>query len=79
VYSDGLWAGGQGSILGRLYSTAYIQALGPTQPSIHWESGVFSQRKTTGPDADHSPPSSSEVKIGLSVAPLPNTSSWRGA
>jgi hypothetical protein len=30
-------------------------------------------------EADHSPPSSAEVKNGGSIPPLPHTSSWRGA
>jgi hypothetical protein len=29
-------------------------------------------------EADHSPPSSAEVKNGGAITPLPHTSSWRG-
>jgi hypothetical protein len=40
------------------------QALGPTQPPIQWvQSGLFCGGKAQpGCDADHSPPSSAEVK-----------------
>jgi hypothetical protein len=30
-------------------------------------------------EADHSPPSSGEVRNGAAIPPLPHTSSWRGA
>jgi len=30
-------------------------------------------------EADHSPPSSAEVRLSGAIPPLPNTSSWRGA
>jgi hypothetical protein len=45
------------------YSTAFRPALGPAQPPIHCVSGTVSP----GLQADHSPPSSTEVK---------NTWSW---
>jgi hypothetical protein len=35
--------------------------------------------KRPGCEADHSPPSSTEVKNCGPIAPLPLTSSWRGA
>jgi hypothetical protein len=31
-----------------------------------------------GHEADHSPPSSAEVKVSGAISPLPNTPSWRG-
>jgi hypothetical protein len=38
-------------------------ALGPTQPPIHWVPGALSLGvKRPGREADHSPPSSAEVK-----------------
>jgi hypothetical protein len=38
-------------------------ALGPTQPPVQWVPGVLSRGKARpGRDADHSPPSSAEVK-----------------
>jgi hypothetical protein len=57
------------------FFTACRPALGPTQPPIQWVPGV----KRPGREADHSPPSSAEVKNGGAMPPLPYTSSWRGA
>jgi hypothetical protein len=55
-------------------------ALGPTQTPIHWIPGALSLRiKRPGREADHSPPSSSEVKEGVELYHhFPNTPSWRG-
>jgi hypothetical protein len=56
--------------------------------SLHTDSGahpssyagaLFPGVKRPGREADHSPPSSAEVKNGGAVPPLPYTSSWRGA
>jgi hypothetical protein len=44
-------------------------ALGPTQP-------VSLRVKRLGHNADHSDPSSAEVKNGGTIPPLPHTSSW---
>jgi hypothetical protein len=41
-----------------LFSTASRPALGTTQPPIQWVPGV----KRLGPEADHSPPASAEIK-----------------
>jgi hypothetical protein len=49
------------------------QHWGPTQPSTQWVQGVM----RSGPEADHSPPSS--VKIRGTIPPFPNTFSWYGA
>jgi hypothetical protein len=44
-------------------STASRTALGPTQPPIQWVPGAISLGvKRPGREADHSPPSSAEVK-----------------
>jgi hypothetical protein len=51
--------GGKGSL-----ASVSRQALGPTQPPVQWVLGVLSPGGKTRPgrDADHSPPSSAEVK-----------------
>jgi len=46
-----------------LLTTASRSFLRPTQPLIQWMPGVLSPRvKRSGREADHSPPSSAEVK-----------------
>jgi hypothetical protein len=46
-----------------LFTTASRTALGPTQPPIQWVPGALSlEVKRPGREADHSPPSSAEVK-----------------
>jgi hypothetical protein len=46
-----------------LFTTASRTALAPTQPPIQWVSGALSLGvKRPGREADHSPPSSAEVK-----------------
>jgi hypothetical protein len=57
------------------------RALGPTQSPIHCVPGDLSLGvKGLGCEADHSPPSSAEVKecVDLHVY-SPNMSSWHGA
>jgi hypothetical protein len=69
-YSDRLRAGrpkGRSSSHGRvknfLFSSSSRPALGSTQPPIHWVSGLFPRGvKRSGRKADHSPPTSTEVK-----------------
>jgi hypothetical protein len=60
-----------------LSTTASRTALGPTQPPMQWLSlGV----KRLGREADHSPPSSAEVKERVELYfHSPNTPSWSGA
>jgi hypothetical protein len=64
-----------------LFTTASRTALGPTQPPIQWvlvspSLGVNRQ----GREADHSPPSSAEVKEWVELYLLsPNMPSWCGA
>jgi hypothetical protein len=63
-----------------LSSTASRPTLGPTQPPIQWVAGALSTGvKRQGLEADHSPPSSVEVKNGGAIISIPNTPSWRGA
>jgi hypothetical protein len=64
-----------------LFTTASRPALGPTQPPIQWVAGALSLGlKRPGREADHSPPSSAEVKNAWSYTSTPpNTPSWRGA
>jgi hypothetical protein len=53
-------------------------ALGPTQ--LQWVPGAFSPGvKLQEREADHSPPSSAEVKKGGAILPLPNMFSWHSA
>jgi hypothetical protein len=55
-----------------LFTTASRTALGPTQPPIHWVPGALSPGvKHPGHEADHSPPSSSEVKNAWSYISTP--------
>jgi hypothetical protein len=59
-----------------LFTTASRTALGPTQPPIQWVLGALS----LGREADHSLPSSAEVKEWMELyLHSPNTPSWRGA
>jgi uncharacterized membrane protein len=46
-----------------LFTTASRTAIGPTQPPIQWVLGaLFLEVKRSAREADHSPPSSAEVK-----------------
>jgi hypothetical protein len=61
------------------FSTGFVRALEPTQPSVQWVAGVFPLGvKRQGLEVDHPPPFNDEVKNGGSMTPLPNTSLWRG-
>jgi hypothetical protein len=52
-------------------------ALEPTQPPVQWMLGALSLGvKKSGLEGDHTPPSSSEVKNGGPIPPVPHTSSW---
>jgi len=58
--------------LGILLNIESRLALGPTQPPIHWVPGALSQGvKQLGHEADHSPPSSAEVKNMWSYTSVP--------
>jgi hypothetical protein len=69
-YSDGLRAGRSGFDFRQEKKISLIStsrtALGPIQPPIQWVRGV----KRTEREADHSPPSSAEVKNGGAILPL---------
>jgi hypothetical protein len=55
-----------------LYATASRRALGPTQPPIQWAPGALSPGvKRQVREADHSFPSSAEVKNCGAVPPFP--------
>jgi hypothetical protein len=64
-----------------LLTTTYIPALGPTQPPIKWVPGALSLGvKRPGHEAEHSPPSSAEVKESVELyLHSHSTPSWRGA
>jgi hypothetical protein len=81
LYSSGLWVGWpgfnsqQGKIF--LFSTVSRPTLGPTHPPIQWVLGALSLGvKQQGLEAEHSPPSSAEVKKGGAIPPLRHMSSW---
>jgi hypothetical protein len=62
-------------------TTAFRPPLGPAQPPIQWVPGALSLGiKRLGREADHSLPSSAEVKEWVELyLHSPNTPSWRGA
>jgi hypothetical protein len=64
-----------------LFTTASRMTLGPTQLPTQWVSGALSLGiKRPGRDADHSPPSSAEVKEWVELyIHSPNMPSWHGA
>jgi hypothetical protein len=63
-----------------LFATASGPALGPTQPPIKWVPWALLGVKRPGCEADHSPPSSAEVKECVALyLHSPNTPSWHGA
>jgi len=63
-----------------LFTTVSGPVLWSTQTPIQWVPGALSLGvKWHGREADHSPPSSFEVKNVWSYTSTPHTSSWRGA
>jgi hypothetical protein len=74
VTGYGLDGGGVGvrvPVGSRIFAVS-IQALGPTQPSIEWVPGALSPGvKRRGREADHSPPTSAEVKKIWIYTPTP--------
>jgi hypothetical protein len=64
-------------LLGSLQSWLLTSSLVPTQPPIWWVPGALSTGvKRLGHEADHSSPSSADVKNGGAVPPLPHMFSW---
>jgi hypothetical protein len=63
------------------FTTVFRPTLGPIQPPIQWVPGALSLGgfKQWGHQADHSPPSSAEVKKGAAIPPLPHMPSWHTA
>jgi hypothetical protein len=59
--------------------TAFRPTLGPHPASCPMGTPVSSGVRRPGCEADHSLPSSAEVKNGGAVPPVPHMSSWRGA
>jgi hypothetical protein len=63
-----------------LFTPVSRTALGPTQPPIQWVPWALSLGvKRPGREADHSPPSSAEVKECVELYLHPSTPSWLGA
>jgi hypothetical protein len=63
-----------------MFSVACRPALGPNQPPNQWVLGALSPGvKRPGHEADHSPPTSAEVKKTWIYTTTPHTSSWRSA
>jgi hypothetical protein len=64
-----------------VFPTASRLALKPTQPTIQWVLGVLSLVvKLLEHEADHSPPSSAEVKGGVELClQSPSMPSWHSA
>jgi hypothetical protein len=60
-------------------SPASRPAPGPPYPNDNGGGGSFPVGKAAGREADHSPPSSAEVKNNGVIPPLLYTSSWCGA
>jgi hypothetical protein len=65
---------GRGSICGVNFSllNSIQTGSGPIEPLIQWVPGV----KQSGREADHSSPSTAEIKNGEAITPRPHTSSW---
>jgi hypothetical protein len=63
-----------------LFFAASIPALRLNHPPIQWVPWAISPGlKKPGCEADHSPPSSAEVKNGGAIPPLPCMTSWHSA
>jgi len=63
-----------------LFATTSILALRPTQPPIQWVTGAISPWvKRPGREADHSSPSTVEIKMSGAILSVPHMSSPRGA
>jgi hypothetical protein len=83
-YSNRVWAGWSGfnswqgqdsSLLHSIKTGSGAQPVSYTMDTT----GCFPRSKVAGGEADHSPPSSAEVKNGGAMPPFPHMSSWCGA
>jgi hypothetical protein len=75
---DGRWFESRQKLGIFLFTTVSRPTLGPTQPPIQWIPGALSLGvKRPGREANHSPPSSAEVKNAWSCTST--SPSWRGA
>jgi hypothetical protein len=62
-----------------LFTITSRRALGPTQPSTQWASGIVSPGvKRKGREPGHFPTSSATVEIAGAIPPLPQMSSRLG-
>jgi hypothetical protein len=77
---DVLWFDSRRGLGIFLFTTASTTALELTQPPIQWVPGALSLGvKRPGREADHSPPSSAEVKECVELyLTFPRTLSWSG-
>jgi hypothetical protein len=73
---DQSWGPGRGKFF--LLSMSSKPVLGPTQPAIQWLQRALPGVKQPRREADHSPPSSAEVKNCGAVTPL-SVSAWHTA
>jgi hypothetical protein len=79
--TDWMTEGGQtespGWVKNFLFSALSKPALRPTQPPIQWVLGPLSLGvKLPVHEADHTPPTSADIKKRGSKHPLPHTPSW---
>jgi hypothetical protein len=71
---------GQGLIPGMLKDFSLLHSVQTGSEAHPMSIGAFSPAvKWPGCEADHSPPSSAEIKNGGAVSSVLHTSSWRGA
>jgi hypothetical protein len=81
---DRLWAGWPGFYSRQccifLFFSVSRLTLRPTQPPVQWALGALSLgTEWQGREADYSPPSSTNIKKGGAIPPLPHMSSWHSA
>jgi hypothetical protein len=81
--TTGYELGGRASIPGRARNVSLLYSIQTGSKAYPASSpmgagNTFPGVKRLGREADHSPPSSSEVKNGGAIPALPHTSSWRG-
>jgi hypothetical protein len=82
--ATGYWLDHRGSIRGRdkkFFSTPERsdRLWGPVSYPMGTGGSLLPGVKRQGREADHTPPSSAEVKNGGAIRPLPHISLWRGA